>query len=160
MERKTKTDYYLDMADVASSRGTCIRRNYGAVIVKDDRIISTGYTGAPRGCKNCSDIGKCRRQELNIPSGQRYELCRSVHAEQNAIIQANGQDCIGATIYIVGHDANTGELVDGYPCMLCKRMIINSGIKEVVIRLANGETRLIRTDVLINEENESLYELG
>ena len=96
--RKDKTEYYLDMADVASSRGTCLRRNYGAVIVKDDRIIATGYTGAPRGRKNCEDIGFCTREKLNIPSGQRYELCRSVHAEQNAVIQADGQKTIGATI--------------------------------------------------------------
>lgn len=141
------------MADVASSRGTCIRRNYGAVIVKDDRIIATGYTGAPRGCRNCSDIGTCRRQELNVPSGQRYELCRSVHAEQNAIIQANGQETIGASIYIVGHDANTNELVDGYPCLLCKRMIINAGISEVILRKADKTVEIIPVEMFIEEDS-------
>lgn len=153
MNRKDKTNYYLDVADVASSRGTCIRRNYGAVIVKDDRIIATGYTGAPRGCRNCSDIGTCRRQELNVPSGQRYELCRSVHAEQNAIIQANGQETIGASIYIVGHDANTNELVDGYPCLLCKRMIINAGISEVILRKADKTVEIIPVEMFIEEDS-------
>lgn len=153
LNRKDKTNYYLDVADVASSRGTCIRRNYGAVIVKDDRIIATGYTGAPRGCRNCSDIGTCRRQELNVPSGQRYELCRSVHAEQNAIIQANGQETIGASIYIVGHDANTNELVDGYPCLLCKRMIINAGISEVILRKADKTVEIIPVEMFIEEDS-------
>jgi len=151
--RKPKTEYYLDMADVISSRGTCIRRNYGAIIVKNDRVIATGYTGAPRGCKNCSDIGTCRRQELNVPSGQRYELCRSVHAEQNAIIQANGMETIGATIYIVGRDANTHELVDGYPCLLCRRMIINAGIERVILRMSDGTAKAISVQDFIDEDN-------
>ena len=136
--RKDKIEYYLDIADVASSRGTCLRRNYGAVIVKDDRIIATGYTGAPRGRKNCEDIGFCKREKLCVPSGQRYELCRSVHAEQNAVIQADGSKTIGATIYVVGHDAQTGELCDGYPCAMCKRVIINAGITKAIIRLSDG----------------------
>ncbi len=136
--RKDKTEYYLDMADVASTRGTCLRRNYGAVIVKDDRIIATGYTGAPRGRKNCEDIGFCTREKLNVPSGQRYELCRSVHAEQNAVIQADGQKTIGATIYVVGHDAKSGALCDGFPCAMCKRVIINAGIEKAVVRLSDG----------------------
>ena len=140
--RREKIEYYLDIADVVSTRGTCLRRNYGAVIVKDDRIIATGYTGAPRGRKNCYDIGFCKREQLNIPSGQRYELCRSVHAEQNAVIQANGQDTIGATIYVTGFDANTKKRVDGYPCAMCKRVIINAGIKMAVIRLSDGTYKI------------------
>lgn len=150
INRKNKDKYYIDIADAVSSRGTCLRRNYGAVIVKEDRIISTGYTGAPRNCINCSDIGKCKREELHIPSGERYELCNSVHAEQNAIIQANGQDLIDSTIYISGRDAKTGKKVDGMPCLICQKMIINAGIKKVIIGLADDEVKIIPISELIN----------
>lgn len=117
------------------SRGTCLRRNYGSIIVKNDEIISTGYTGAPRGRKNCIDLNFCYRQRYNIPSGQRYEACRSVHAEMNAIISAGRKDMIDSTLYLVGIEADSGEYVkDAQPCTLCKRLIINAGIKTVVIR--------------------------
>lgn len=136
MIRRDKTNYYLDIAETVLTRGTCIRRNFGAVIVKNDEIVSTGYTGSPRGCVNCCDTGKCRRQELQIPRGERYELCESVHAEQNAVLSASRTDMLGATLYLVGKEVETGDYVeDTKPCALCERFIINSGIKEVIVRV-------------------------
>ncbi len=135
MARRDKINYYLDIAEVVLERSTCIRRNFGAIVVKNDEIISTGYNGAPRGKVNCSDSGSCARDEMNIPKGQRYELCRSVHAEQNAIISASRAKLIGSDIYLACHDAKTGE-IDGdiEPCLMCKRFIINAGIKRVIVR--------------------------
>lgn len=135
MQRRDKHNYYLDMADVARERGTCLRRNYGAVIVNNDTIVSTGYVGAPRGRANCSDLGYCVRQKRGIPRGERYEFCRSVHAEANAIIHAPRDRMLGATLYLVGREADTGELVpDADCCTMCKRMVINAGIERVIIR--------------------------
>lgn len=135
MNRRDKHNYYLDMADVARERGTCLRRNYGAVIVKNDVIVSTGYVGAPRGRANCIDLGTCIRQKMHIPRGERYEFCRSVHAEANAIIHASREQMLGSTLYLVGREAQTGELIpDANSCTMCKRMIINAGIAQVVIR--------------------------
>lgn len=135
MERIDKENYYLDIAETVLERGTCLRRNYGAIIVKNDEIISTGYTGAPRGRKNCIDLGYCTREKLEIPRGQRYEMCRSVHAEANACISAARKDMIDATIYLVGKDKKTGRYVEnGSSCAMCKRTIINAGIERVVIR--------------------------
>jgi len=151
--RIDKMNYYLDIAETVIQRGTCLRRNYGAIIVKNDEIISTGYTGAVRGKKNCCDIGTCRRQEMNVPSGQRYELCRSVHAEQNAIISASRKDMIGSTLYLVGLDAVTGEQVkDIKPCLLCERFIINAGIETVVVR--NG--KLGFKVIMVNDLGEDI----
>ena len=144
--RMSKENYYLDIADAVLERSTCLRRTYGSIIVRNDEIISTGYNGAPRGRKNCSDLGRCTREELQIPSGQRYELCRSVHAEANAIISAARQDMIGATLYLAGRDAKTGELLhDTTSCSMCRRMIINAGIRKVVARI--GESDFTVTDV-------------
>ena len=135
--RKSKTDYYLSIADAVSRRSTCIRRQYGAVIVKDDEIISTGYNGAPRGRRNCIDCGECERERLKVPHGERYELCRSVHAEANAIISAPRREMIGATMYLSGRE--TGEALEHAECCeMCKRFIINAGIARVVT--ADGET--------------------
>ena len=135
MDRIDKINYYLDIAETVSKRGTCLRNNYGSVIVKNDEIISTGYTGAPRGRKNCIDLGVCRRKENNTPSGAGFELCRSVHSEQNAIISSTRKDMIGSTLYLVGINKRNGEYIsDNYPCTLCKRMIINAGIEKVVMR--------------------------
>lgn len=154
--RIDKTNYYLDIAETVIERATCLRRCWGAVIVKNDEIISTGYNGAPRGRKNCSDLGYCIREKMNIPRGERYELCRSVHAEQNAIISAARKDTIGATLYMVGKDAKTGEYVtNSMNCAMCKRMIINAGIKEVVIRDTKEDYRVIDTKIFI-ENDESL----
>ena len=135
MERRDKINYYLDIADTVSARSTCLRRHYGAVIVNRDQIISTGYSGAPRGRQNCTDLGYCVRNKLNIPRGERYELCRSVHAEMNAIISASRSEMMGATLYLSGREVDTGEyVVDSSCCSMCKRLIINSGIERVVIR--------------------------
>ena len=135
MKRVKKENYYLDIAQTVVERSTCLRRCYGAIIVKNDEIVATGYNGAPRGRKNCSEMGRCLREELSIPSGQRYELCRSVHAEANAIISAARRDCIGATLYLAGIDAKTGELLhDATSCSMCRRMIINAGIERVIVR--------------------------
>lgn len=133
--RTSKPSYYLGIADAVLGRSTCLRRKYGAIIVRNDEIISTGYNGAPRGRLNCSEVGFCTRDNLGIPSGERYELCRSVHAEANAIISAARRDMLGGTLYLVGRDAKTGELLrDTMPCSMCKRLIINAGIEKVVIR--------------------------
>lgn len=146
MERIDKHNYYLDICETILERGTCLRRNFGAIIVKHDEIIASGYSGAPRGRKNCSDLGYCRREELKVERGTRYELCRSVHAEQNAIISSRRQDMIGATMYLVGKEMNTGALVEkAAPCLLCKRFIINAGISRVIVRDKDKEFRI--TDV-------------
>ena len=135
MNRVDKNNYYLDIADTVAERGTCLRRNFGAIIVKNDEIVSTGYVGAPRGRENCSDLGYCTREKLKIPRGERYEFCRSVHAEMNAIIAAPRDQMIGATLYLVGRDMSTGKIMsDANSCTMCKRLIINAGIEKVVIR--------------------------
>lgn len=133
--RRDKINYYLDIAESVLERGTCLRRRFGAIIVKSDEIISTGYAGAPRGRKNCCDIGSCRRIELGVAPGERYELCRSVHAEANAIISASRNAMIGSALFLACRDSKTGELVAGTsPCSMCKRLIINSGIEKVYVR--------------------------
>lgn len=138
MERTDKENYYLDIAETVMERSTCIRRKYGAIIVLHDEIISTGYNGAPRGRKNCDDLQYCTRENLKIPSGERYELCRSVHAENNAIISAARRDMIGSTLYLVGTDAQTGEYMETTtPCTMCRRIIINAGIAKVISRVKN-----------------------
>lgn len=135
MSRPDKVNYYLDIAETVSKRSTCLRKHYGAIIVKNDIIISTGYNGAPRGRKNCSDIGYCMRDDLGIPRGERYEMCRSVHAEANAIIAADQDKMLGSTLYMVGKDPKTESLLSGVcSCMMCKRMVINAGIQEVIVR--------------------------
>lgn len=134
MTRRDKTNYYLDMADVARERSTCLRRTYGAVIVKNDSIVSTGYSGAPRGRANCIDLGFCMRNKLGIPRGERYEFCRSVHAEANAIIAASREQMLGATLYLVGREADGTLMPDANSCTMCKRLIINAGIERVVVR--------------------------
>ncbi len=158
MIRRDKQNYYLDIAGTVCERSTCLRKNYGAVIVKNDTIISTGYNGAPRGRQNCSDLGWCLREKHNIPSGERYELCRSVHAEANAIIVAPREEMIGATLYMVCRDPDTGALVPGTnSCSMCKRFIINAGISTVVIRDTEDEYRVI--DVKDWVENDTSLEL-
>lgn len=156
MERRDKNNYYLDIAETVLERGTCLRRNYGAIIVNNDEIISSGYTGSPRGRKNCSDIGTCIRKKLNVPRGTHYELCRSVHSEANAIISASRKDMIGGVLYLVGKDVDSGNLVENAaPCSMCKRMIINSGISRVVIRDSKDIYRIIDVKTWI-EDDESL----
>lgn len=158
MNRRDKYNYYLDIAETVLERGTCIRRNFGAIIVKNDEIISTGYTGSPRGRRNCIDIGTCRRAQMKIPRGERYEMCRSVHAEANAIISASRRDMIGSILYLVGREVETGELVsDASSCAMCKRMIINAGIELVVVRDTKDEYKIIEVNDWI-ENDETLSE--
>lgn len=157
MVRIEKGNYYLDIAQTVLERSTCIRRHYGAIIVRNDEIISTGYNGAPRGRQNCSDLGFCMREQLQIPRGERYELCRSVHAEANAIISASRKDCLGATLYLVGRDAQTGEILsDATSCSMCRRMIINAGIERVVIRKTESDYDAILVQSWIDEDDSIL----
>lgn len=153
--RTSKPRYYLGIADAVLARSTCMRRKYGAIIVRNDEIISTGYNGAPRGRQNCSEVGFCTRDYLSIPSGERYELCRSVHAEANAIISAARRDMLGGTLYLVGRDAKTGELLrDTMPCSMCKRLIINAGITQVVVSTGADEYEIIHVrDWITNDES-------
>ncbi len=153
--RKDKINYYLDIADVVSNQGTCLRRRYGAIIVKNDEIISTGYVGAPRGRQNCCDVGTCIRQKLNVPRGERYELCRSVHAEANAIISAERSKMVDSTIYLSGREVDTNEIIkNSNSCSMCKRMIINAGIKTVIVRDSLTEYRVIEVaDWVKNDES-------
>ena len=155
MERRDKRNYYLDLAETVSKRGTCLRRSYGAVIVKNAEVISTGYVGAPRGRKNCSDLGYCIRAQLKIPRGERYELCRSVHAEANAIISASRDKMIDSTMYLAGVEPDGSYVSNSCCCSMCKRMVINAGIKEVVIRDDHDNFRIIPTKDWI-EDDESL----
>ncbi len=136
--RLSKTEYYLGLAKAVSKRATCLRRRYGAVIVNKDVVAGTGYCGAPRGKANCIDLNMCEREKQNVKSGERYELCKSVHAEMNAIINAGREKCIGGTIYIYGEDAKTGKPIDTESCMLCKRTIINSGLKKIIVQNEKG----------------------
>lgn len=156
-DRRDKQNYYLDIAETVLERGTCLRRNYGAIIVKNDQIISTGYSGAPRGRKNCCDLGVCMREKLNIPHGERYELCRSVHAEANAIISAARDEMIGSTLYLACRDTASGKLLEGTnSCAMCKRLIINAGIKSVVIRDTLDKFRIIDVEHDWVESDDSL----
>lgn len=156
LERRDKINYYLDLAEIVSQRTTCLRRRYGAVIVKNDEVISTGYVGAPRGRKNCTDLGYCIRQQMGIPRGERYELCRSVHAEANAIISASRDKMIDATLYLTGVEVADGSYVsNSCCCSMCKRMVINAGIKEVIIRDDKDNYRIIPVSDWI-ENDESL----
>lgn len=155
MERRDKINYYLDLAEVVSKRSTCLRRHYGAVIVNNDEVISTGYVGAPRARKNCSDIGECVRIKMKIPRGERYELCRSVHAEMNAIISASRNQMLGASLYLTGVEVSNGEYVaHSNSCSMCKRVIINAGIETVYIRDTKNEYRKISvSDWIDNDES-------
>ena len=141
MERVTKENYYLDIAETAIGRATCLRRRYGAIIVTNDEIISTGYNGAPRGRRNCVDLGYCAREAMHVPRGERYELCRSVHAEANAIISAARRDMVGGTLYLAGKDA------------LCRRMIINAGLKKVVIRTGRRDYTVVDVYSWIDQDD-------
>lgn len=157
MNRTDKHNYYLDIAETVAERGTCLRRNYGSIIVNNDEIVSTGYTGAPRARKNCIDIGECIRVKMNVARGERYELCRSVHSEANAIISASRNEMLGSTLYLVGKERDTGELVaNATSCGMCKRLIINAGIEKVIIR--NTKTNFTIIDVREDwiEKDESL----
>ena len=158
VERPSKTEYYLGIAKAVSARGTCLRRRFGAVVVKDDRIVSTGYVGAPRGRKNCCDLGTCFRMENNIPSGTRYELCRSVHAEMNAIINASKEELEGGVLYLVGVEPDGTYTPNADCCSMCKRVIINAGIRYVIIATDNGHKRIDVTTWIDNDDSLTLHE--
>jgi dCMP deaminase len=157
MGRIDKENYYLDIAGTVLERSTCLRRNYGAIIVHNDEIVATGYNGAPRGRKNCADLNYCTREAMNIPSGQRYELCRSVHAEANAIISASRRDILGATLYMVCKDPKTDRLIPhSTSCSMCRRLIINAGISKVVIRDTPTDYRVVNVEEEWVREDDSL----
>lgn len=157
MGRIDKVNYYLDIAQTVSERSTCLRRHYGAIIVNHDEIVSSGYNGAPRGRRNCADLNCCTREALKIPSGERYELCRSVHAEANAIISASRQEMLGATLYMACVDPATDELISGSTsCSMCRRQIINAGIERVVIRDTPDEYRIVDVERDWVDEDDSL----
>ena len=158
MIRRDKINYYLDLAEVVSQRGTCLRKQYGAVIVKNDEVVSTGYVGAPRGRANCIDLGFCIREQMKVPRGERYELCRSVHAEANAIISASRERMLGSSIYLTGIDKmdNGNYVRNANPCSMCKRLIINAGIEMVYIRDDKDNYRVIKVQEYIDND-ESLH---
>lgn len=156
MERISKHNYYLDIAQTVAERSTCLRRKFGSIIVKNDTIISTGYNGAPRGRQNCDNLGYCYRDKLNIPRGTRYELCRSVHSEQNAIISAPRDQMLGATLYMVCVSPEDGSIVPNTTCcIMCKRIIINAGISTVILRDDKENYRVIDVSSWI-EDDDSL----
>ena len=158
--RTSKQNYYLDIADSVLERSTCLRRKYGAIIVRNDEIISTGYNGAPRGRRNCSDLGVCTRETLHIPSGERYELCRSVHAEANCIISAARRDTIGATLYMVCVNPKDGSLIpESTSCSMCRRLIINAGIEKIIIRDTPTDYRVVDVKEEWIDEDDSLPQL-
>lgn len=159
--RPDKANYYLDLAETVAQRGTCLRRLYGAVIVKDDEVISTGYVGAPRGRANCSDLGECVRMKMGIPRGERYELCRSVHAEANAIISASRDKMLGSSLYLVGTEVSNGAYVaNSCSCSMCKRLIINAGIERVYIRDSKKEYRVIMVQEWIDNDESVAGTMG
>lgn len=139
--RPSKDEYYLDLARSVCRRGTCLKVEIGAVIIRDDQVVATGYCGAPRGSKSSQEHGFCLRKQLGIPSGHRYEMCRSVHAEQNAIINAarSGTSLYEGDMYIYGKlQGADGNSIDAFPCFICKKMLINCGLKRVVCSLSDG----------------------
>lgn len=160
-ERRDKINYYLDLAEMVAQRCTCLRHHYGAVIVKDDEVVSTGYVGAPRGRANCSDLGYCLRQKLEIPRGERYELCRSVHAEANAIISASRKEMLGADLYLVGKEVSDGSYIkSAVCCSMCKRMVINAGIARVIVRDDKDSFRSIDVKTWVEDDESLRGELG
>ena len=154
-QRISKENYYLNIAETVLERATCLRRVFGAIIVKNDEIISTGYNGAPRGRRNCVDMGFCTREAMKVPRGERYELCRSVHAEANAIISAARRDMVGGTLYLVGRNAQTGELLhDATSCAMCRRMVINAGLSKVVIRTTASDFSVVDVQDWVTLEDD------
>lgn len=156
IERIDKTNYYLDIAEAVASRSTCLRKKYGSVIVNHDQIISTGYSGAPRGRTNCCDLGYCTKKKL-LPDQRHggYDACRSVHSEQNAIIAASRQEMLGGTLYLVGYRTeNESNYEEGAaPCLMCRKMIINAGLEKVIVRINKKEyAEFLVEDWIKNDE--------
>lgn len=130
--RPNKDDYYLGIAEAVLRRSTCLRRNYGAVLVNNDQIVGTGYNGSARNEDNCCDIGYCEREAQGVAKGERYELCVAIHAEDNAITNAGREKALGATLYIVGKEHGSEKYANPCPCKMCRRKIINAGVSRVV----------------------------
>lgn len=153
--RPPKDQYYLNIAKEIAQRSTCLRAKFGAVIVRDDQIVATGYTGAPRKTKDCFERGICLRDKLQIPHGQRYELCRSVHAEMNCIINSAraGVSILNGDMFIYGSDLN-GNPVDTFPCLLCKKMIINAGLNRVICSTKDGNFKVFHVQDWVKEWQE------
>lgn len=155
-KRISKDQYYLGIAEEVARRSTCFRRSIGAIIIRDDQIISTGYVGAPRKTKDSLEHGSCLRDKLKIPHGQRYELCRSVHAEQNAIINAAraGVSLLGGDMYISGSVAGKFQPIDAFPCFICKKMIINAGLNRIICSTADGNMKSFRVSEWVKDWKE------
>lgn len=145
-KRVSKIDTYLNCAEVFAYRSTCIKRKYGAVIVKDDAVISTGYNGAPRGEENCCDIGKCPRIDRDLHQGQGYEMCRAVHAEANALLNCSREQTIDADLFLAGVNPKDNSVHKAKPCPLCARMIIQAGIKNVYLRVGSGPDEYVKVN--------------
>jgi dCMP deaminase len=161
MERVSKENYYLDIAKTVAERATCLRRKFGAIIVTNDVIVSTGYNGAPRGRKNCDDLGYCFREKLGIPRGERYEMCRSVHAEANAIIAAPREQMLGSTLYMVCTSPVDGSVMPGTSsCMMCKKLAINAGIEKLVVRDDAENFRVINVSDWIEDDDSLAGKFG
>ena len=161
MERVSKHNYYLDIAQTVAERSTCLRRKFGSIIVKNDVIVSTGYNGSPRGRKNCDELGSCYRDKLGIPCGERYEMCRSVHSEQNAIIAAPREQMLGATLYMVCVSPEDGAVMPGTTsCMMCKRVVINAGISTVIVRDDKENYRIIDVQSWIDDDDSLSGKFG
>ena len=159
--RISKENYYLDIAQTVSERSTCLRRRFGAIIVKNDSIIATGYNGAPRGRKNCDDLGYCFREKLGIPRGERYEMCRSVHAEANAIIAAPREQMLGSTLYMVCTSPVDGSVMPGTSsCMMCNKLAINAGIEKLVVRDDKENFRVINVSDWIDDDDSLAGKFG
>ena len=159
--RISKENYYLDIAQTVSERSTGLRRRFGALIVKNDSIIATGYNGAPRGRKNCDDLGYCFREKLGIPRGERYEMCRSVHAEANAIIAAPREQMLGSTLYMVCTSPVDGSVMPGTSsCMMCKKLAINAGIEKLVVRDDAENFRVINVSDWIEDDDSLAGKFG
>ncbi len=160
-ERRSKDNYYLDIAQTVSERSTCLRRRFGAIIVKNDTIVSTGYNGAPRGRANCNEMGECYRERLGIPRGERYELCRAVHSEANAIIAAPREQMLGSTLYMCCTSPTDGSIMPGTTsCMMCKRQIINAGIARVIVRDDRENYRIIDVSDWISDDDSLNGRMG
>lgn len=152
MKRITKEEYYYGIASAVSMRSTCMRRRYGAVIVKNDEIIATGYNGSPRGLSNCVDTGECIRDTKNIPSGERYEECCAVHAEANAINSASRRYMLDGDLYLAGFEQDTGKPTErNLPCKLCRLLLLNSGIKNIYIFGMNSKGE-IESDTITRDD--------